>query len=294
MPTMTKAAKPRAPPKPTLQGGQPYPLLLPFPFPSPRKASGQGSPATAALSPGILLYGSTRYATTNAHAKKVLMKDLSALLHIAGIISYSLSYKYLIDYPNYVSESYGWHWQFLTILGLTVAMMTFISGLLADLTLSPTLFALKNTLSLCSAPLEVLISILYWGISAIDRSLVVPPDLEPSTWADIGFHANPAIFLTLDLLLFSPPWTINALPAMGLSSSIAVAYWFWVEHCYSYNGWYPYPLFAQLDTPQRIILFGIAAVTMTASTVMLQWLYGMVNGWHHELGKTGLKNKKKA
>ncbi|KAH8815413.1 FAR-17a/AIG1-like protein [Xylogone sp. PMI_703] len=219
-------------------------------------------------------------------------RDLSLLFHIAGITSFSLSYKYLIDYPNYVSESYGWHWQFLTILGLTVAMMTFISGFLADLTLSPALFTLKNTLSLCSAPLEVLISILYWGISAIDRSLVVPPGLGVSMWADIGFHAAPAILLTLDLLLFSPPWTIRALPAMGLSSSIAVAYWFWVEHCYRYNGWYPYPLFGQLDTPGRIVLFTIAASLMTASTILLQSIYGVVNGWQHSLDKS-VQNKKR-
>ena len=42
---------------------------------------------------------------------------------------------------------------------------------------------------------------------------------------------------------------------------------------------YPYPLFEQLDTTQRAILFTGAALTMTGSTAMLQWLYGAVNGW---------------
>lgn len=41
---------------------------------------------------------------------------------------------------------------------------------------------------------------------------------------------------------------------------------------------YPYPLFAALDTTQRIVLFTSAALTMTGSTVMLQWLYSRVNG----------------
>ena len=59
-----------------------------------------------------------------------------------------------------------------------MASLTFAFGLLADLSLSPRLFAIKNMLSVCSAPLEVLVSILYWGIGAIDRSLIVPPDLE--------------------------------------------------------------------------------------------------------------------
>ena len=164
-------------------------------------------------------------------------RGLSALLHLTGIVSFSLSYKYLIDFPTIISVSYGWHWQYLTILGLTVATLTFVTGLLADLTLSPHLFIIKNTLSLCSAPLEVLISILYWGISAIDKSLLIFPGVQISTYADVGFHAMPSILLTIDLLFFSPPWTINALPAMGLSSAIATGYWAWVEQCYKHNGW---------------------------------------------------------
>ncbi|KAG0651044.1 hypothetical protein D0Z07_2795 [Hyphodiscus hymeniophilus] len=205
-------------------------------------------------------------------------RSFSAVVHLAGIVSFSLSYKYLVDFPSMINESYGWHWQYLTIIGLTIAMATFIFGLFADITLSPRLFLIKNTLSLCSAPLEVLISILYWGISAIDKTLVVPPEIHIAPWADVGFHAMPSILLVIDLLFLSPPWTITAFPAMGLSSVLAVSYWAWVEHCYQHNGFYPYPLFGKLDTTQRAMLFTIAALTMTASTAMLQWLYGRVNG----------------
>lgn len=55
--------------------------------------------------------------------------------------------------------------------------------------------------------------------------------------ADLGFHAVPSIVMLVDLLLLSPPWTISALPSLGLSSIIAFGYWFWVEQCFSYNGW---------------------------------------------------------
>jgi hypothetical protein len=160
----------------------------------------------------------------------------SAIFHILGITSFSLSFKYLVDWPSMINDSYGWHWQYLTIIGLSIAMATFIFGLLADITLSPKLFLIKNTLSLCSAPLEVLISILYWGICAIDKTLVVPPEIHIAPWADVGFHAMPSILLTIDLLFFSPPWTIHALPAMGLSSILAISYWAWVEHCFQHNG----------------------------------------------------------
>ncbi|KAK6613815.1 integral membrane protein [Botrytis cinerea] len=160
---------------------------------------------------------------------------ISALIHLIGLASFSLSYKYLFDFPTFINSSYGWHFQYLTIIGLTLAFLTFVFGFLADITLSPRLFLIKNSLSL-------------------------------------------SILLTIDLLFLSPPWTINALPAMGLSSTLAVAYWAWVEQCYKYNGFYPYPLFGHLDTTQRAILFTGAALTMTGSTAVLKWLYGRVNG----------------
>lgn len=163
-------------------------------------------------------------------------RGLSALIHTFGLISFSLSYKYLLDFPSFINDSYGWHFQYLTIIGLTIAFLTFVFGLLADFTLSPTLFLIKNTLSLCSAPLEVLISVLYWGISAVDKTLLIPPEIQIAPWADIGFHAMPSLLLSLDLLLLSPPWTIKAAPAMVLSTTLALSYWAWVEQCFKYNG----------------------------------------------------------
>ncbi|KAK5112202.1 hypothetical protein LTR16_005387, partial [Cryomyces antarcticus] len=116
-------------------------------------------------------------------------------------------------------------------------------------------------------------------VPQIDPALVLPdwaPRLALS--ADITFHALPAVLLVLDLLFFSPPWTISALPAIGLSGVIAFSYWLWVELCYHHNGFCPYPLFEALTTPWRLVLFGGSALVMTLSTYSLQWLYATVNG----------------
>jgi hypothetical protein len=140
--------------------------------------------------------------------------------------------------PGPLADSYGGQFKFLTIIGLAASFVTFVTGLLADLTGSARLFAIKNRLSVASAPLEVLVSILYWGLTAIDKSLVVPPDMVLPFLPDFGFHAMPAIMMTIDLLLLSPPWTIRAYPAMALSLTIAFLYWGWIEMCFSKNGWY--------------------------------------------------------
>ena len=50
-----------------------------------------------------------------------------------------------------------------------MAVVTFGLGLFADITLSPQAFLLKNQLAVTTAPLEILISILYWGLSVVCR-----------------------------------------------------------------------------------------------------------------------------
>ncbi|PGH05293.1 hypothetical protein GX51_03014 [Blastomyces parvus] len=208
-------------------------------------------------------------------------RGVSALVHLAALVSFALSFKYIIDHPNLASEAYGWHLQYLTIIGLCMATLTNLVGLAADVFLSTRLFAVKNVLLVCSAPMEVLISILYWGLRIIDTKLVKPEWVELSLEADVGFHAIPAIVLTIDLLFLSPPWSIGALPSMGLASVIAFGYWFWVEKCYQYNGWYPYPIFAKLTTGWRIVLFLFSATLMAMNTLLLKRLYRQMNGFLH-------------
>ncbi|CAP69601.1 uncharacterized protein PODANS_1_12570 [Podospora anserina S mat+] len=205
-------------------------------------------------------------------------RSFSALVHAIGLLSYSCSFWYLQQFPTEIHFGFGGDFQFLTIIGLALATATFAFGLLADLTLSPRLFGIKNVLSVCSTPLEVLISILYWSISAIDKSLLFPPEFALPFLPDFGFHAMPAVMLTMDLILLSPPWTIRVYSAMALSTCLAFLYWGWVEYCFEQNGWYPYPMFELLKTWQRVILFSVSAGLMTTSTLALKWLYGKING----------------
>ncbi|RVX72306.1 hypothetical protein B0A52_04511 [Exophiala mesophila] len=205
-------------------------------------------------------------------------RGISPAVHILGLGSFIYSYKWLVEHPNPINQAYGWHFQYLTIIGLTLSTTTFILGILADISLSRALFTAKNVMTLTAAPLEVLISLLYWGLRAIDPALVVPPDLELPWAADLSFHLAPTVFLLLDILLLSPPWSIRALPALGLSSAIAIAYWLWIELCFSHNGFYPYPLFALLHFSHRVLLFASCAAAMAGLTSGLKTVYALVNG----------------
>lgn len=217
-------------------------------------------------------------------------RSFSLVLHVAGIISFLLSFRFLYTWETPLSNSYGGNYQFLTIIGLALSLITFCVGLLSDITLSHRLFRLKNSLAVVSAPLEILITALYWGLCAIDKSLVFPPEFQLDILPDIGFHAAPGIFLALDLLLFSPPWTIERNNALVLSLGFAFGYWFWVEHCFGRNGWYPYPIFDILAPWQRAALFSFSALIMTGSTMTLKWVYGRVNGIEQFKNEAGAKH----
>jgi hypothetical protein len=155
------------------------------------------------------------------------------------------------------NSSFGWHLQFLTIIGLSLSTITFVFGLTADLTstalsrspvlpsdspaaaLSEHLFRLKNYLALVAAPIEVTISVLYWTLKAIDGKLLVPPDLPlPPAIYDIGFHLVPAVVLALDYILLSPPWPTTPMNesapiiTLSISTVIAFGYWIWIVRYY--------------------------------------------------------------
>ncbi|KAL0939039.1 uncharacterized protein CTRU02_205649 [Colletotrichum truncatum] len=219
-------------------------------------------------------------------------RTLSLLLHIAGLCSFFASFQFLSTLTHEISMGFGGNYQHLTNIGLILSAVTFATGILADITLSNKLFVIKNALSTTTAPLEVLISILYWGIRSIDERLLMPEGFELHWLPDIGFHLIPAVVLTLDLIFFSPPWTIRAYSAMAVSMAFAFLYWGWVELCFSKNGSYPYPIFAILNTAQRVGLFTFSAMLMTASTILLKWVYGWVNGFER-LEKEAYKPLKK-
>lgn len=164
-------------------------------------------------------------------------RSLSLLLHITGTASFAYNFHFLTVRETPVDTAYGWHFQFLTILGLSASLLAFAIGILGDITTSPTLFKAKNVVAIVATPVEVVISILYWGIALIDPALVVPEDLALPILPDMGFHLAPAVFLTLDLILFSPPWTIPTYGTMTLAGFLAFCYWHWVEFCFSRNGW---------------------------------------------------------
>jgi len=175
------------------------------------------------------------------HALKRLAsspRSVSVLIHVTGLLFFTASFSWLPNIASPLHDGFGGPYQFLTIIALTGSIITFGVGLLADLFISEQLFACKNILSVGATPLDVLVSVLYWSARAVDKLLVRPPGHELPFIPDFGLHAIPAVMLTLDLMLLSPPWSIKAYSALALGSVLSFLYWGWIEYCFSFNGWW--------------------------------------------------------
>lgn len=193
--------------------------------------------------------------------------------------SFSYNFYFLMTWETSFTDAYGWHFQFLTIIGLAASLVCFTLGALADIGRSRSLFQSKNAVSVLATLLEVVISILYWSIRTVELALLAQEGIQLPLLKDVGFHLAPAVLLTLDLVLLSPPWTVPACGTMAMSTVLAFAYWYWVELCFGKNKWYPYPLFELLGTAQRVFLFVFSAALVTASSGVLKWIYTSVNGY---------------
>jgi hypothetical protein len=94
----------------------------------------------------------------------------------------------------------------------------------------------------------------------------------------MGFHFFPAVLLLIDTLFFSPPWETHVLSALMFFSVVGGGYWIWVERCYTYNNFYPYPLMGLMNQGQRMLLFAFATLLCWSSFLAVRRLYKTLNG----------------
>ncbi|GAA6061632.1 hypothetical protein JCM10212_000974 [Sporobolomyces blumeae] len=210
-------------------------------------------------------------------------------LHLAAFASLTWSFHELFrpsPISDFMTSQYGGHWQYLTILSLGAAWLTFLFALLKDAFPSVNLFArCKTSLSLIATPVEGFVGVMYWTLMAIDPALLVPPNplfVLPFK-LDVSIHGLPAAFLWLDFLAFSPPFPKAARP-VRLSVAAVLAYTTWMELVASKNGRFPYPFLDDMTQVQRS-LFYLVQIPLVLG------LFRTANGLHHLVRGTNAPNE---
>ncbi|OLL22756.1 UPF0641 membrane protein [Neolecta irregularis DAH-3] len=218
-------------------------------------------------------------------------RSWSLLLHTLGLTSFlstfASCYLYPTVHPNYTShsdiqflnDSFGGHFQFLTIIGLVAAAVGFTAALLADISGSFQLFKIKNYISIISTPLACLVSLLYWTIIAVNKEMMLPPEIieKMTPTRDFGLHLSPLIFLTIDFLLFSPPWAINTKTAFYIHFSLGQGYFRWIQYCQKQNGWWAYPFLENMTMMQRKVFIVASTFISWLIFVGFRALYDSIN-----------------
>ncbi|KAK9456622.1 FAR-17a/AIG1-like protein [Dipodascopsis uninucleata] len=214
-----------------------------------------------------------------ASKRQPLFNSVSTVLCLIGIAVFQVDISFILNSKSPMAKAYGGQWNYLTNLGVAASYLTIIFGFFANLTGSKALFNIKNRLLLISAPVEVLISILYGSLCLINRDLVVPPELKSllPLRIDLCLHMFPAIILSCDYLLFSPPWATSGIGVLGLYSLIGTGYWFWIHHTFAVNKFYPYPILNKASEQQMIFIFTVSVAIYFLAFIGLRAVYSLTH-----------------
>ncbi|KAJ8098829.1 FAR-17a/AIG1-like protein [Lipomyces tetrasporus] len=227
-------------------------------------------------------------AMSTPEGEELTMMSWSSGLYALAAVIFNMALRFVLMADIPINKSYGGQLQFLTILGVVGSYITVTIGLLANIVGSPFLLRVKNSLLVLSAPVEVLISILYGSISLVNRELLVPKSVTffMPPQMDFALHGAPAILLVIDFLYFSPNWTTSPLAVLTIYSSAGVAYWMWVHRTYAVNNYFPYPLLEIVTTEQRALIFAVSIVILYGVFFSLRKLHSIVNKAHVKSEKT--------
>ncbi|PCH38129.1 hypothetical protein WOLCODRAFT_136059 [Wolfiporia cocos MD-104 SS10] len=210
----------------------------------------------------------------------------AVLLHSAAAAIMVHGYRSLRNVPfdAFIRTQKGGHGQFLTIIGLFMAVITMVSGLGSDLFPSLPIFrTVKRTVLMIALPVATVVTTVYWSLIFFAEELILrpmaqgkvpqPDESVPSSAGptqlqriplstDLALHAAPALALLLDFYLIERKYTrAQAIYGGILLTAIAgVLYASWTEYLAQFNGSFPYPFLTENPFDVRVIIYVVLSI----------------------------------
>ena len=224
-------------------------------------------------------------------------RNVSTVFHVGALAQHIYALNSLLHWPVPFPEPVptSWHFNYLTTLALSLSTISFSLGCLTHLlsyvtepqssksSLPGLVCKVHETISPVAAAGEVLITILYFGLTVLSKDLVIPDWVKLPLTLDLNLHLVPTILRIGDALLLSPPrqWqAVNVQRAAGVSLSAAVAYWVVCERSKAASGMYPYPVMEEVGgVGGRLVLWSLSAGLLMGSMLGLKWMYGIFYGY---------------
>ncbi|KAI8603030.1 FAR-17a/AIG1-like protein-domain-containing protein [Dissophora ornata] len=210
-------------------------------------------------------FSSSTAATTaiNAMAKKgdrqykieQQSKDMWArtLFRLVGLLS-GVSTLLIVPFfraPGY-SNGFGRGTQFLTIVSLILTMLCLGLGIVGDLLKQRDLIRLKNAILPVVVPAECVVTILYWYLTLSDVYNIYPDgNRYLPVWLDIQMHGLPFVYVFVEMFCYSETFQVRRVNDFFAVAAFTVLYMVWASFCAYMDGYWPYPIFDNLNCPWK-------------------------------------------
>lgn len=205
----------------------------------------------------------------------------SVLLHLVSTATTFQTIREVLrsDKPH-ISDSFGSHFQYLTIDSLCISFATFLICLVHSVVAAATprpwtaLDRLRRTLRFIATPLEAVIVMVYWPLYVLRPGALADQRTLPPLRLDVGLHLLPAVFLVLEFLVLRPRrlLTVGSRMAAILFSAILGIYIMWLMECRARNGFWAYPFLERVGNEVRVLIFFAVVGSMCAARKgLLSW-----------------------
>lgn len=202
----------------------------------------------------------------------------------ASVMAFGFSSLDSLAIEAWIGSQYGGHFQFLTVQGLALALLTMVISLFVDLVpSSQVLRSSKKALFIVAMPLSAVISTIYWTLILLFPALILPlqhsGSTPPATSAerllyrmplsiDLALHISPALTLLADFILFEASYSKRSLTTTAPLAVVLFGVWYscWAEHCARLNdGIFPYPFLTENPLEIRLGIYACAIALAYAS-----------------------------
>ncbi|KAI7850985.1 FAR-17a/AIG1-like protein [Circinella umbellata] len=176
------------------------------------------------------------------------------LLNIVGLLSNAYGFSSLTGiFPPDIG--FGGLFQFLTIIGLTLATITFALKIIRFV-IPNALEDIYKSVAYVTTPMEGLITLLYWPMVIYSKDLLQHqevPFVLPLP-LDMSLHLWPAVLLWIDFLLFDIEF-VRSKTHIYVIYIFTLLYLGWSSYCFARNGFWVYPFLAEFSTIGRATFF---------------------------------------
>jgi len=170
-------------------------------------------------------------------------------------------YKNPVALPG--DSQFGGKWRFLTIWNVWLQIIFYLVFGILSLFKSNSAIKLRDTLfTALVLPLSVIVSMMFWGIYAVDRELILPVALEKLGYTSTMNHMDHSWILlcTVVNMLLVPHNYSTARIGNSIICGVAVLYVAWLHYLHYISGQWVYPFLAVMTDTTRMVFLGFVCL----------------------------------